>query len=118
MNVSLSKRPVDFIFIGFFIIAFVVVYIIDYEQIAIPNYFEFKKNGQYPIFPPKYMVDLVHWWGENYDPILLARPVWYKVMIWWDVLYFGPYYLFAIYGFIKGREWIRFCDLFILEYLV
>jgi hypothetical protein len=50
---------------------------------------------------------IVHWWGENFDPILLNRTVWYKVSIWWDILFFGPYYLFAIYAFINGKEWIR-----------
>lgn len=27
--------------------------------------------------------------------------------IWIDVLFFGPFYAFAIYAYTKGREWIR-----------
>jgi hypothetical protein len=29
------------------------------------------------------------------------------VTIWIDALLFGPFYLFAIYAFVKGKEWIR-----------
>jgi hypothetical protein len=44
------------------------------------------------------MVDVIHWWGNTFDPVLIARPAWWKVTIWIDALFFGPYYLFAIYG--------------------
>ena len=27
--------------------------------------------------------------------------------IWVDSLFYGPFYAFAIYAFIKGRDWIR-----------
>ena len=27
--------------------------------------------------------------------------------IWIDVLFFGPFYFFALYAFIRGRDWIR-----------
>jgi len=29
------------------------------------------------------------------------------MMIWVDVVLFGPFYLFAIYAFVRGRDWIR-----------
>ena len=41
------------------------------------------------------------------DPVLLARPVWWKVTIWIDALFFGPFYLVAIYAYVVGKEWIR-----------
>lgn len=41
------------------------------------------------------------------DPLILARPVWWKATIWWDSLFFGPYYAVALYAFWKGRDWIR-----------
>ena len=28
----------------------------------------------YPLWPPARLVDLIHWWGKTYDPVLLARP--------------------------------------------
>jgi hypothetical protein len=52
-------------------------------------------------------VDLVHWWGRTFDPVLLARPAWWKATIWIDSLFFGPFYAFALYAFIRGRDWIR-----------
>lgn len=35
--------------------------------------------------------------------------------IWWDVLFYGVYYPFAIYAFVKGREWIRDVTIFFCE---
>ncbi|HEX6872865.1 MAG TPA: emopamil-binding family protein, partial [Micromonosporaceae bacterium] len=52
-------------------------------------------------------VDLVHWYGANYDPLLMARPPFWRMTIWIDVVFFGPFYLAAIYAFIRGRSWIR-----------
>lgn len=102
--IPFSKRKIDWALVGFFFVNLLfVTYMIDFEQIVIrdPN------NFQYPIWPPKIAIDLVHWWGNRFDPVLMARPAWWMATIWWDSLLFGPYYAFAIYAFIKGREWIR-----------
>jgi hypothetical protein len=50
---------------------------------------------------------MVHAYGQTFDPLLLARPPWWKATIWIDALLFGPFYLAAIYAYITGREWIR-----------
>ncbi len=75
----------------------------DIEQLVIadPSHFT------YPIWPPPAAVDAIHWWGRTFDPVLLARPAWWKVTIWIDGLFFGPFYIVAIYAYIKGKEWIR-----------
>lgn len=57
------------------------------------------------------MVDLVHWYGKNFDPVLMARPMWWRATIWIDALFFGPFYAFAIYAYVKGRKWIRFASI-------
>ena len=61
----------------------------------------------YPAWPPHAIVDLVHWYGNKWDPVLMNRPAFYRATIWIDVLAFGPFYAFAIYAFIRGRNWIR-----------
>jgi EXPERA (EXPanded EBP superfamily) len=102
--IPLSRRQVDLLFIGFFLINLLfITYIVDIEQIIIPDPFHF----QYPIWPPAPLVDLIHQWGRAYDPLLLARPPWWKATIWIDSLFFGPFYAFAIYAYLKGRDWIR-----------
>ncbi len=53
------------------------------------------------------MVDAIHWYGQHIDPVLMARPVWWRMTIWIDTVFFGPFYLVAIYAYIRGREWIR-----------
>jgi len=37
----------------------------------------------------------------------MARPMWWKMTIWIDVLLFGPFYAAAIWAYTTGREWIR-----------
>ena len=103
-SVPLRKRPYDIAFIAFFLINLALVtYIIDIEQLIIAD----PDNFSYPVWPPAPLVDLVHWYGNHYDPLLMARPPFWRATIWIDVLYFGPFYAFGLYAFIRGRNWIR-----------
>jgi hypothetical protein len=102
--IPLSRRRLDLLFVAFFLVNLLfITYIVDIEQIIIPDPFHF----QYPIWPPPPLVDMIHWWGRTYDPLLLARPPWWKATIWIDSLFFGPFYACAIYSYIKGKDWIR-----------
>jgi len=103
-RVPLLKRPGDLIIVAFFVVnLFFITYIVDLEQLVIADPTHFT----YPLWPPPVLVDLVHWWGRTFDPVLMARPVWWKMTIWIDVLFFGPFYVVAIYAFVKQKEWIR-----------
>ncbi len=97
----------DLAFIGFFLVNLTfITYIVDLEQLVVADPTRF----DYPVWPPGFLVDLVHWWGKSFDPVLMARPPWWRATIWIDSLLFGPFYAAAIYAFIRGREWIRnFC---------
>ncbi|CAE7255533.1 Tmem97 [Symbiodinium natans] len=98
-------RGLDACMMVFFLFNFpFITYIVDIEQIIIAD----PGNFQYPFWPPPIMVDLIHWYGKNYDPLLMARPTWWKVTIWWDVLFFGPFYVLAFYAFLFRKRWIRF----------
>jgi hypothetical protein len=102
--IPLQQRRFDLLFIAFFILNIgFITYIVDIEQLIIadPNHFT------YPLWPPRALVDLIHWYGRSFDPALMAREPWWRATIWIDVLGFGPFYAFAIYAFIKGRNWIR-----------
>ncbi len=102
--VPLKARPIDIpIIIFFFINLLFITYIVDLEQLVIPD----SSSFTYPVWPLPCMVDLVHWWGKNFDPVLMARPVWWKATIWIDSIFFGPFYTAGLYAFIKGKEWIR-----------
>ncbi len=103
-STPLRRRKLDILFILFFLVNLTfVTYMVDIEQNIIPDPYHFT----YPVWPPAPMVDAIHWYGQNIDPVLMARPVWWRMTIWIDTLFFGPYYAFAIYAFIRGREWIR-----------
>ena len=101
----LKQRPFDMAIIFFFTVNLILVtYMIDLEQLVIANPDDF----DYPFWPPQWMVDLVHWYGRTFDPVLIARPAWWRATIWIDSLFFGPFYAVAIYAFVKGKNWIRF----------
>lgn len=103
-TIPFSRRPLDVMLVAFFLVNLCfITYIVDLEQIVIADPFHF----QYPIWPPAPLVDLVHSWGRTFDPVLLARPVWWKATIWIDALFFGPFYAAATYAYIKGKSWIR-----------
>ncbi len=100
-TIPLSQRRLDVIIVAFFLINLLFVsYFIDTEQLVIANPAHFT----YPIWPPGPVIDAVHWWGYNFDPLLIARPVFFKVTIWLDNLLYGPFYLIAIYAYIL-QEW-------------
>ena len=102
--IPLSQRRGDILIIAFFLVNLLfITYVVDLEQVIIPNVAHFT----YPIWPPRALVDLFHWYGRTYDPLIVLRPVWWRATIWIDVLFFGPFYVFAIYAYIRGREWIR-----------
>ena len=102
--IPLNERRLDYIYIAFLLVNLLVItYIIDLEQLVVKD----PANFKYPFWPLPFFVDLVHWWGNTFDPLLMARPMWWKATIWLDILFFGPYYLAASYAFIKGKDWIR-----------
>jgi hypothetical protein len=103
-SIPLRRRPLDIGLLGFFVFnLFFVSYVISLEQIAIGNPAAFVP----PPWPPRGAITLVHWWEKTYDPLLWARPAWYRATIWIDVLLFGPFYAAAILAYSRGRDWIR-----------
>lgn len=101
----LKRRPLDLALLGFFWFNLLFIStVFDPEQLTVADG---RNMTAYPFWPPAAVVDAAHWWGRNFDPLLLARPVWWKATIWLDVVGFGPFYAFAIYAFTRGREWIR-----------
>lgn len=102
--IPLADRKFDVVFVAFFVVNLVfVTYMIDVEQTIISNPYDF----DYPAWPPKPIIDAVHWWGDNFDPLLMQRPMFWKMTIWIDTVFFGPFYLLAIYAFLRGRDWIK-----------
>ena len=96
--IPLSKRPGDIAILAFFLVNILfITYIVDLEQLVIADPTHFT----YPLWPPPIAVDAIHWWGRTFDPVLLARPAWWKVTIWIDALFFGPFYVVAIYAYIN-----------------
>jgi hypothetical protein len=100
----LRRRPLDLFLVVFFLVNLLfVTYIVDLEQVVIrdPHHFS------YPAWPPAFFVDMSHRFGDAHDPLLMARPPFWQMTIWIDVLLFGPFYAFATYAFVRARNWIR-----------
>ncbi len=102
--IPLRSRKVDWILLAFFAVnLFFITYFVDIEQLTVANPFHFS----YPAWPPHAIVDMVHSYGQKYDPLLMARPAFWRMTIWIDVLWNGPFYIAAIYAISRGRDWIR-----------
>ncbi|HEY2550173.1 MAG TPA: emopamil-binding family protein [Streptosporangiaceae bacterium] len=102
--VPLRRRRLDWILLAFFAVNLgFITYFVDIEQLTVANAHHF----QYPLWPPKGIVNLVHSYGSKYDPLLIARPAFWKMTIWIDVIWNGPFYVAAIYALIRGRDWLR-----------
>lgn len=97
-------RFLDHVIVGFYAVAFLMIYLIEIEQLIIPD----PGNFQYPLWPPARLVDLAHWWGANYHGGLYFRPAWYKATIWVDIFFSGPVYLAGIYAFSRKKRWIKY----------
>jgi EXPERA (EXPanded EBP superfamily) len=102
--IPLARRPLDWALLAFFAVNLCfTTYVVSLEQVVIADPASFAP----PLWPPSPLIALVHWWERTYDPLLWARPAWYRATIWLDVLCFGPFYVAAIYAFVRGRDWIR-----------
>lgn len=102
--VPLRRRRIDLLFLAFFAVNLgFITYIVDLEQLVVAD----PRHFTYPPWPPAPLVDLVHAYGTRFDPLLMARPAFWRMTIWIDVLGFGPFYACALYAFWRGRDWIR-----------
>ena len=102
--IPFRERRQDIALWVFFLVNVIfVTYQADIEQLVIRD----PDNFSYPIWPPAYMIDFLHWYFANYDPLLYERPVWYTTIVVIDQVVYGPFYIAALYAFWKGKEWIR-----------
>jgi hypothetical protein len=107
--IPLSRRKQDWFLIAFFLVNFFfITYIVDIEQLILPDPYHY----QQPAWPPAPLLNVIHAYGNSLDPLLMARPQWWKQTIWLDVLFYGPFYAVAIFAFVKGKEWIRIPAIF------
>src|SRR5437879_3214193 len=86
----LRRRRVDWILLAFFAVNLLfITYIVDIQQLTVADPHHFR----YPLWPPKPFVDMVHRYGDHNDPLLMARPAFWRMTIWIDVLWNGPFYV-------------------------
>lgn len=103
-KIPLRQRRADLLFVAFFALNLVFIsYGLDIEQLVIED----PDNFTYPVWPPAPFVDAAHGYGRTYDPLLIARPPFWRAIMWIDVLFYGPFYMAAIVAFLRGYDWIR-----------
>jgi len=59
------------------------------------------------VWPPRVLTDLYFKWARTVDPLLYENPMWWQVMEWINLLTLMPYSFLAMYGFIRGSNWLR-----------
>jgi hypothetical protein len=68
----LRQRPLDIAVIAYFAFNLLFIsYLFDLEQIVIVDVQHFT----YPAWPPRFVVDLSHWWGHRFDPSIMYASI-------------------------------------------
>ena len=101
------KRPVDLGFVLFFVFALFFAVMMDCVNALVPTGPITQSDLDSLTWPPKFMRDTFMWWCEYADTLLLHNPLWYQTVCALSPYVYAPFYLAAIYAFIKESEWIR-----------
>eukprot|EP01080_Neovahlkampfia_damariscottae_P004999 gene4999-8597_t len=107
--IPISQRPLDIFIIVLFILFFIIAYLVDIVAAVSP--FGSPSN-------PGVTPDLLksYWWAplrDEYarwcvlDPAFCANSPWMRIMAAFSPFLYGPFYIIAIYAFLKGKNWIR-----------
>jgi steroid 5-alpha reductase family enzyme len=98
----------DRLLIGWFAIGLVITFLIDIEQVLVADPLKYVPGARAsPVWPPAPCVAAVHWWGALADKLVIARPLWFQVAIWLEVVVQAPFYALAILAFVRAQNWIR-----------
>eukprot|EP01098_Paradermamoeba_levis_P009028 TRINITY_DN3738_c0_g1_i1.p1 TRINITY_DN3738_c0_g1~~TRINITY_DN3738_c0_g1_i1.p1 ORF type:complete len:178 (-),score=41.83 TRINITY_DN3738_c0_g1_i1:107-640(-) len=93
---SLFQRPLDLLFVIYFIIHIPITPFIDSQAVI-------NRDWQ-----PKLTFDAVDWYSTDLgDDLMRNSPPWYQSFIWCEIFFQWPFFFFAIYAFVQGRNWIR-----------
>ena len=58
-------------------------------------------------WPPKFLTSLYFKWARTVDPLLYENPTWWQVIEWINLLSLLPYAFIALFGFLRGWNWVR-----------
>jgi len=96
MVLPLSRRPLDLLFVVYFIIHLPITLGIDLQILTGPSYH------------PSFLVDMLRNWGRDYDDVLsVTRPMFYQAFVAFELIFHVPFFIVASWAFIVGAEWIR-----------
>ncbi|OQR95103.1 hypothetical protein ACHHYP_00389 [Achlya hypogyna] len=96
----------DWFFVGYCLLSLLIAVTCDVEAL-LHDRATYGKVAPIVNWPPPFLVRALHQWGDDFDPLLNARPLWFKVCFGLEMTLQVPYYIVAIYAFTKGCEWIR-----------
>jgi hypothetical protein len=49
----------------------------------------------------------IHWYGQRYDPLVVANPLWLRIMSALSAFVYGPLYLWLAYARLRHGRWPR-----------
>lgn len=58
-------------------------------------------------WPPRFFIDVISFWCDLADSLVRFNPPWFKIMSYFSPFLYAPFYLFATYCFIEGKEIVR-----------
>lgn len=96
MSRPLSQRYYDWFFIIYFIMHIPITLLCDAQAFVPSDYF------------PRFFIHSLQSYIRDFDDRLMAAPpLWFKAIILAELIFQLPYFFFAAYAFIRGRNWIR-----------
>ena len=97
-TLPLSERKLDW----FLIIAFSIFTFTSFAADAVNGVSRPSPDSSY--FWARAVYDM---YALGNDPLLIANPIYLRVMCFLSAFVFGPFYMVLVYAFVKGKNWIR-----------
>jgi hypothetical protein len=97
--IPLRQRPLDLLFIIYFVVHIPTALLLDVQSILPRHLFheELLKMTEGHI-------------KSTGDPLVSTNPVWFKALVWCELILQVPYFFAATYAFIKGEKICRTYD--------
>jgi hypothetical protein len=96
MALPLSRRPLDYLFLAYFLLHLPISIGVDLQLIFPREHF------------PLFLRTTLDGWVKDADDVLTGTaPLFYRVFVWIELFFHIPFFVAAIYAFVRGKEWIR-----------
>jgi len=109
-TLPLWQRPVDFLYLlWYFNFLFAVMFtdIHNFTASFLGMEVHELEHQVNMVWPPRFLTDMYFRWARAIDPLLYINPLYWQIMEWINLLGLMPFSICALWGFVRGSNWIR-----------